>query len=376
MLLAILAIGLYAASPSLSSKPYLYALTIVVLFIVGVGGFRIGSGGYYSLVSLIKDVRNLLSETSAFNKANSELSAAAQSVVTSSRRLTDLFRRDEDLLEGILFRTKQLEATIQQRDSELRLAQLHQSVEGLHQQLEKRSHQVVDRLDRIENTLSLDVVRRNIDLTEQIPVQAKRVTVVCCDIRHFTELSDILHAHPSLVADFLSDYLKAAAKAIFHHGGVLYRFTGDGVMALFGALETNGGDTQRHAINAVEASLQLREKFDELMKMWRKKWVVEAPRNIHIGLGCGIHSGEFLVGTIGTETLHQFTALGSHVNLAQRIESRASHRQILISATTAALTGDRFDIRKVDTFRDVKDLPGEFDIYEVVGLKALPDIRR
>jgi class 3 adenylate cyclase len=82
-----------------------------------------------------------------------------------------------------------------------------------------------------------------------------------------------------------------------------------------------------------------------------------------------------LVGLLGTETLHQFTALGSHVNFAQRIEGRSSRRQILISATTKAMTGERFECRKVGTIADVKHLPGEFEIFEVLGLKTLPYVQ-
>lgn len=76
-----------------------------------------------------------------------------------------------------------------------------------------------------------------------------------------------------------------------------------------------------------------------------------------------------LVGNVGTESRDQFTALGPHVNFAQRIESKANKGQILVSASTKARTSDHFEFNKIYTINDVKHIPGEFDIFEVIKPK-------
>jgi adenylate cyclase len=204
---------------------------------------------------------------------------------------------------------------------------------------------------------------------ELLNVQTRYVSVVFSDIRGFSRLCEILKAKPELVEGFLREYFGKASEVVFRHEGVLDKFMGDAVMALFGALDGNA-ETDHHANSAVRASLELRQRFGEVLEKWKHKWAPFSPQTIDIGLGCGIHSGEALVGVLGSDSRDQFTALGAHVNFAERIESRADPGQILISATTRAVTGDEFELKYVDTIRDVKNIAGEFDIWEVLGLRT------
>jgi len=97
-----------------------------------------------------------------------------------------------------------------------------------------------------------------------------------------------------------------------------------------------------------------------------EEWQLYTPHAIQLGLGIGIHTGEALVGNVGTETRDQFTALGPHVNYAQRMESRADPGQILVSATTKVRIEQDFVLKKVDSVSNVKNIPGTFDIFEVI----------
>ena len=204
---------------------------------------------------------------------------------------------------------------------------------------------------------------------ELLNIQSRTLTVVFWDIRGFSTLCEILKAHPTLIAGFLREYFKVASEIIFRHQGVLDKFIGDSVMALFGAINGKDPDGRQDAISAIKAAIEMKECFLQVLSNWMERWILYAPQQIDIGLGCGIHTGETLVGNVGTETRNHFTALGPHVNFAQRIESIAGKEQILVSASTKARVSDHFELKKINTVNDVKNIPGSFDIFEVIKSK-------
>jgi adenylate cyclase len=204
---------------------------------------------------------------------------------------------------------------------------------------------------------------------ELLNIQSRTLTVVFWDIRGFSSLCETLKAHPTLIANFLKEYFKVASEVIFKHQGVLDKFIGDGVMALFGAINGNDKEGRIAAISATKASIEMKDRFDGILKTWLEQWILYTPQAIDIGLGCGIHTGESLVGNVGTVDRDHFTALGPHVNFAQRIESRAGKGKILISATTMARISEHFNLNKIDSINDVKNIAGTFEIYEVLSLK-------
>jgi len=152
---------------------------------------------------------------------------------------------------------------------------------------------------------------------------------------------------------------------VFRHSGVLDKFIGDGVMALFGVLNHKDDRGFEDAKNAVSAGLDLCLRFDAVLSKWMEQWQLYTPQKIDIGLGCGIHTGEALVGNVGTDFRDQFTALGPHVNLAARIEGRAKHGQILVSQSTESRIKSEFELSPAGIIDDIKNIPGEFKLYEV-----------
>jgi class 3 adenylate cyclase len=208
-----------------------------------------------------------------------------------------------------------------------------------------------------------DAIERNPKLLD---LQGRTLTIVFWDIRNFSALCEALKANPLLISNFLRDYFKITSDVIFKHYGVLDKFIGDGVMALFGALNSKDDGGKQDSGRAVQAAVELKNCFNKLLKKWTEQWSLYTPHKIDIGLACGIHTGEALVGNVGTETRDQFTALGSHVNFAQRVLSRAAKDQILVSATTNARVRRMFKVRRVTTLDDVKNIPGKFDIFEVL----------
>src|SRR5215831_15803048 len=169
-----------------------------------------------------------------------------------------------------------------------------------------------------------------------LSLRQRTVTICFWDIRGFSRLCEILKAHPTVIAGFLKEYCDVAARTIFEQNGVLDKFIGDGVMALFGVLNGKDNEGETDAFEAARAALDMRARFDPIVNRWMEQWTLYTPQKIEIGLGCGLHTGEAVVGNVGTDFRDQFTALGPHVNFAQRIESLAQSGQILMSQSTEA----------------------------------------
>jgi adenylate cyclase len=190
----------------------------------------------------------------------------------------------------------------------------------------------------------------------------RTVTICFWDIRGFSLLCEVLKAHPELIAEFLKEYSQIAAKAIFHHGGILDKFIGDGVMALFGAFEPEASSNES-ALHAIHAAIDFRQKFEGMLKKFVPEWSLFAAQDIEIGLGCGIHTGSALVGNVGTEFREQFTALGPNVNLCSRIEARAKPGQILVSQSVSTRVHGKVFLQPEEALSDIKNIPGKFQIF-------------
>jgi class 3 adenylate cyclase len=147
---------------------------------------------------------------------------------------------------------------------------------------------------------------------------------------------------------------------------VLDKYIGDGVMAIFGVPPRADDEGASDAVAAVEAAKKLSWSFGPLLEDWLPKWKKKEPKKIDIGLGCGVHTGDMLVGALGTGLRDQFTALGPHVNLTSRIENRAEKGQILISASTNELVKRSFTTRAIPPKSDLKGIEGNYELYEVL----------
>lgn len=200
-----------------------------------------------------------------------------------------------------------------------------------------------------------------------LPSTNKTITIAFWDIRKFSAMVESLRTNPEMVVNFLKDYFDLATDVVSRNGGILDKFMGDGVMALFGVFSE---DQKESAIAAVNAALDFKAGFIELLKKWKPKWEEAEEQAIEIELGCGINTGEVIVGVIGGQNRQQFTAIGRAVNIASRLESKSEGNRILISGRTVEKVKEEFMMRHLANVT-LKNIPGKYRRYEVIS-KAKP----
>ena len=202
-----------------------------------------------------------------------------------------------------------------------------------------------------------EVVEEILKDPEHIVLSGERrdVSVLFCDIRDFTPLSERLA--PEEVVALLNEFYTLMIDTIFKYEGTLDKFLGDAVMAVFGAPVAHAD----HPIRAIRTAVAMKAGAEELSK----KRVEEGKDPITVGIG--ISAGEAVAGTVGTENRMEYTVIGDRVNLAARLEADAQPGQILISQWTYDMVDGLVEARSLGYFR-VKGKEEQVQVYEVLGL--------
>jgi adenylate cyclase len=160
----------------------------------------------------------------------------------------------------------------------------------------------------------------------------KDVTVFFSDIRGFTKFSE---GHtPEEVVEMLNEYFQIMVSIIVSHHGIVDKFVGDAIMAVWGAPQSTGKDAQF----AVQACIEIRKALAELNEKRTKRG------HTAIMIGMGLHSGPAISGKIGSTERMEYTVIGDTVNMASRIEAstKAFGADLLISQTIAAQVDSSF----------------------------------
>ena len=189
--------------------------------------------------------------------------------------------------------------------------------------------------------------------------ESRRVSILFSDIRNFTSMSEQMT--PQQVVTFLNDYFSEMVDAVFEQNGILDKFLGDGLMAIFGAF----GDDDDHPRRAVLAALRMQSL---LAKLDGERAMAGKPP---IAIGIGIHTDEVILGNIGSRKRLEYTVVGDGVNTSSRLQglNKEFGTTILISETTYEAVKDEFECRLMPD-APLRGKARELKFFEVVSVRT------
>jgi len=167
---------------------------------------------------------------------------------------------------------------------------------------------------------------------------------------------------PEVTVDILNGYFQRMSETVTYHQGRVTELIGDGILALFGALEHNPWQVQ----DAVKCALDMRER----MTVYNQELQSRALPKLQIGIG--IHQGDVLVGVMGNNEISKFGVVGDTINVAARVEALTRHLgvDVLITEEVRSQLDGRFQLSEMNPM-SVKGKPQPIVTYFVEGI-ALP----
>ena len=205
----------------------------------------------------------------------------------------------------------------------------------------------------------------------EVKSNRKKLTVFFSDIVNFTDISDELESEE--MTNLLNFYLNEMSQIALKFGGTIDKFIGDALMIFFGDPETKG--PQEDAKQCVQMALEMQDLMTQLSDYWSKNYSLKKELKIRIG----INTGFCTVGNFGSLDRIDYTAIGSTVNLASRLESMSDPGSILVSEDTFALVNNFFSfekpkevkvkgfLRSIKCYKLQKEDTSKEDIFSISG---------
>jgi len=238
----------------------------------------------------------------------------------------------------------------------LTIVAIYSAIALLHFVTEERERKKMRRA--LELYLSPSMARLVSDHPELLKLggEKQELTVFFSDIRGFTTISEQLD--PTELVELLNEYLEEMTEIVFAHEGMLDKYIGDAVMAVWGApLEQPD-----HASRACQAALQMVERLEELNTRWQERgW----PR---LDIGIGLNTGPMVFGNMGSSKHLSLTVMGDNVNLASRLEglNKMLGTHAIVSEATARAAGEAIRTREIDRVR-VKGKSEPVGVFELLS---------
>ena len=209
----------------------------------------------------------------------------------------------------------------------------------------------------MEKSIGPEIAKELISKDSSSHYGAKQeITVLFSDIRGFTALAEKTDMWS--VQTLLNKYFEHMARAIGKHKGVINKYIGDAIFAIFNAPVK----IENHLLAAIAAALEMQKE----LHLFNEKLSTEGVKPIHMGIG--INSGEAIIGSLGSSSRLEYTAIGDTVNLASRLEGEAKDGQILIIEFIYQKIKDKVKAEYVGIFH-LKNVEKAVRVYNVVGLK-------
>ncbi|MBI4451206.1 adenylate/guanylate cyclase domain-containing protein [Candidatus Woesearchaeota archaeon] len=217
--------------------------------------------------------------------------------------------------------------------------------------LEKRKRRVVTEL--FGRYVSPEIAAELIKDPANSAGKKCEITVMFTDIRGYTALSE---KHPAeTIVQLLNTYLGRLTQVIMDNHGVVDKYIGDAIMAVWNAPVGCG----EHVLHASKAALAMQQAIAELNK--------QAELPVHLGIG--LHTGEAIIGSIGIPERMEYTVIGDAVNLASRLCSKAERGEIRVSQEVVDALGGRAVVNDLGK-HEVKNKAAPVQMYALVGIKT------
>lgn len=236
------------------------------------------------------------------------------------------------------------------------------ALEEVNRDLERRvENQVreIERVNRLRRYLApglVDSVLASDQFEVNTAVRRRELTIFFSDIRNFTQMADQLE--PEDVKAILDDYLSDMTEVIFRHQGTINKFMGDGIMVFFGDPLPQAD----HQLRALTCAVEMRDRALALQARLHSR--LPAP----FWIGMGIHTGTATVGNLGTGQQLDYTAIGSAVNLAARLQGLSLNNEVIASATVYEPVRDRLVIRN-ERKETIRGFAHPIMVAEVVAVR-------
>jgi adenylate cyclase len=294
--------------------------------------------------ALLAEVQALRQRVAALEQEKHDLEVMLEMATDHADDLSDALQQERDDLETML------EMTTDHADA------LEADLQSQAEALERRSQFIRETFGRY---VSEEVVAQLLDAPEGLELGGvkRKVTILMSDVRGFTALAECLE--PQEVMTFLNRYLEAMVDVILSYRGTIIEILGDGLLVLFGAPLSRDDDAER----AVACALTMQLRMADINAPHRQGGLPD------IEMGIGVHTGEVVVGNIGSQQRTKYGVVGSAMNLTGRIESYTTGGQILISPTTYAETAAVLTVSDQMTVSP-KGVATPITLYAVSGMQG------
>ncbi len=212
-----------------------------------------------------------------------------------------------------------------------------------------------DRMDLVKKHIPESLVQKILLTKDTIKKERKDVTVIFADISGFTSMSESLD--PEELTLIMNDCFRKLSIMVYRYEGIIDKFIGDCIMAIFGAPVTHEDDPERAILACLDMQLALNEINKNFKKAFKK-----------LEIHSGVNTGQVIAGKIGSDLQMDYTVMGDTVNVAQRLKDIASPGSILVGSETYNRARHAFDFMPIEPVQ-LKGKAKTVRSNEVIGKK-------
>ena len=215
----------------------------------------------------------------------------------------------------------------------------------------------VDRTNLLQTYIPMELAKRILSAGKQIESERRLVTVVFADVSGFTAMSEKLD--PEEVSSVLNDCFRGLISIVYKYEGVIDKFIGDEIMAIFGAPLTHENDPERAVRCSIEM-MEYMERFNQLSPV-----ALPEPLGLHISMNTGM----VVAGNVGSDLRMNYSIIGDTVNLASRLKHFAERGEIVVSQETYRIVSSLITTEEPRSV-GIKGKSEPVKLYKILSLKG------